>query len=216
MVRGDENSAEEVRATARIEYVPCSHVRMPRGSCPVARCWAIRRIRQKTLPGLHGTKLFPGPAAALGRVLACLLCHSAGSTVLQQCRRMLKGPPRARQVLLGHPYDVAIDMWSLGCMAAELFLGLPLFPGACEHDLLCHIVDMLGAPPAHVLAGAAHTSKYFRCLEEAAEGGERRTRYHVRSCVSSGAQAPGASYNFKDAVPRSCCPAAHASQHFRC
>jgi len=57
----------------------------------------------------------------------------------------------ARQVLLGHPYGMAIDMWSLGCMAAELFLGLPLFPGASEHDLLCHIVDMLGLPPAHVL-----------------------------------------------------------------
>ncbi len=54
-------------------------------------------------------------------------------------------------MLLGHPYGMAIDMWSLGCMAAELFLGLPLFPGASEHDLLCHIVDMLGLPPAHVL-----------------------------------------------------------------
>ena len=32
-------------------------------------------------------------------------------------------------MLLGFPYTVAIDMWSLGCMAAELFLGLPLFPG---------------------------------------------------------------------------------------
>ncbi|KAK9836015.1 hypothetical protein WJX81_006394 [Elliptochloris bilobata] len=88
---------------------------------------------------------------------------------------------RSPEVLLGHPYDVAIDMWSLGCMAAELFLGLPLFPGACEHDLLCHIVDMLGQPPAHVLSGAAHTSKYFRCLDEAADGGGRRTRYHLRS-----------------------------------
>ncbi len=84
-------------------------------------------------------------------------------------------------MLLGHPYDVAIDMWSLGCMAAELFLGLPLFPGACEHDLLVHIVDMLGLPPAHVLSGAAHTSKYFRCLEEPApDGSGRRVRYQAR------------------------------------
>jgi len=48
------------------------------------------------------------------------------------------------QVLLGHSYDVAIDMWSLGCMAAELFLGLPLFPGASEHDLLLRITETLG------------------------------------------------------------------------
>lgn len=63
------------------------------------------------------------------------------------------------QVLLGHPYDMAIDMWSLGCMAAELFLGLPLFPGASEHDLLVRIVDMLGMPPHHVLQKAQHTNR---------------------------------------------------------
>lgn len=34
-----------------------------------------------------------------------------------------------QQVVLGSGYNVAIDMWSLGCVAAELFLGLPLFPG---------------------------------------------------------------------------------------
>ena len=36
---------------------------------------------------------------------------------------------RSPEVLLGYPYTAAIDMWSLGCVAAEIFLGLPLFPG---------------------------------------------------------------------------------------
>lgn len=70
------------------------------------------------------------------------------------------------QVLLGYPYTVAIDMWSLGCMAAELFLGLPLFPGASEHDLLARIVEMLGVPPDHVLSKAQHTKKYFERCED--------------------------------------------------
>lgn len=70
------------------------------------------------------------------------------------------------QVLLGYPYTVAIDMWSLGCMAAELFLGLPLFPGASEHDLLVRVVEMRGVPPDHVLAKAQHTKKYFERAEE--------------------------------------------------
>ena len=69
-------------------------------------------------------------------------------------------------MLLGYPYTVAIDMWSLGCMAAELFLGLPLFPGASEHDLLARIVEMLGVPPDHVLQKAQHTKKYFEPVEE--------------------------------------------------
>lgn len=36
---------------------------------------------------------------------------------------------RSPEVLLGLSYSAAIDMWSFGCVAAELFLGLPLFPG---------------------------------------------------------------------------------------
>ena len=49
-------------------------------------------------------------------------------------------PMPSMQVVLGYPYAMAIDVWSLGCVAAELFLGLPLFPGACEHDLLGRII----------------------------------------------------------------------------
>jgi serine/threonine protein kinase len=41
---------------------------------------------------------------------------------------------RSPEVLLGLPYDTGIDMWSLGCIAAELFLGIPIFPGNSEYD----------------------------------------------------------------------------------
>lgn len=36
---------------------------------------------------------------------------------------------RAPEVILGSPYDFAIDMWSVGCLLAELYLGSPLFAG---------------------------------------------------------------------------------------
>lgn len=90
-------------------------------------------------------------------------------------------------MLLGYPYTVAIDMWSLGCMAAELFLGLPLFPGASEHDLLVRIVEMLGVPPEHVLAKATHTKKYFERIEDLVtlSGTSVSTlRYKVRASAS--------------------------------
>eukprot|EP01047_Picozoa_sp_COSAG01_P049215 COSAG01_NODE_4858_length_4678_cov_12.236078_5_plen_70_part_00 len=41
------------------------------------------------------------------------------------------------QVILGLPYDVGIDMWSFGCILAELYTGYPLFPGGAPplfHD----------------------------------------------------------------------------------
>ena len=35
-------------------------------------------------------------------------------------------------------------MWSLGCIAVELFLGLPLFPGTSEYNQITRIVELLG------------------------------------------------------------------------
>jgi dual specificity protein kinase YAK1 len=42
-------------------------------------------------------------------------------------------------------YTASIDMWSLGCIAVELFLGLPLFPGTSEYNQLTRIIEMLGS-----------------------------------------------------------------------
>uniref|UniRef100_A0A1D1Z8E6 Putative serine/threonine-protein kinase yakA n=1 Tax=Anthurium amnicola TaxID=1678845 RepID=A0A1D1Z8E6_9ARAE len=70
---------------------------------------------------------------------------------------------RSPEVLLGYPYNTAIDMWSVGCIVAELFLGLPLFPGASEFDLLKRMIEILGGqPPDDVLREAKNTSKYFK------------------------------------------------------
>ncbi|CAI8583292.1 unnamed protein product [Vicia faba] len=51
---------------------------------------------------------------------------------------------RSPEVLLGYQYTTAIDMWSFGCIVAELFLGLPLFPGASEFDLLKRMIEIIG------------------------------------------------------------------------
>ncbi|KAK6926220.1 Protein kinase domain [Dillenia turbinata] len=72
---------------------------------------------------------------------------------------------RSPEVLLGYQYNTAIDMWSFGCIVAELFLGLPLFPGASEFDLLRRMIEILGGqPPDHVLKEAKNTSKFFKCI----------------------------------------------------
>lgn len=43
---------------------------------------------------------------------------------------------RSPEVLLGIPYDLAIDMWSLGCILVEMHTGEPLFSGKDE-VMLC-------------------------------------------------------------------------------
>ncbi len=45
-------------------------------------------------------------------------------------------------MLLGIPYDTAIDMWSLGCILVEMHTGEPLFSGANEVDQMNKIVEV--------------------------------------------------------------------------
>ena len=41
---------------------------------------------------------------------------------------------RAPEVLLGIKYSQQADMWSLGCILFELYVGSPLFAGSDERD----------------------------------------------------------------------------------
>lgn len=51
---------------------------------------------------------------------------------------------RAPEIILGLPFGEAIDMWSLGCVVAELFLGWPLYPGSSEYDQIRYISQTQG------------------------------------------------------------------------
>ncbi len=49
---------------------------------------------------------------------------------------------RSPEVLLGLPYSVAIDMWSLGCILVEMHTGEPLFSGSDQIDQVQKIVKV--------------------------------------------------------------------------
>ncbi|KAK1659413.1 kinase-like domain-containing protein [Colletotrichum godetiae] len=68
---------------------------------------------------------------------------------------------RSPEVLLGLPYSSAIDMWSLGCIVVELFLGLPLFPGSSEYNQVSRIVDMLGNPQNWMIEMGKQAGEFF-------------------------------------------------------
>ena len=55
---------------------------------------------------------------------------------------------RAPEVLLGTTYATPVDIWSCGCIFAELYRKSPLFPGKYETDQLAKIFQVLGTPPA--------------------------------------------------------------------
>jgi len=54
---------------------------------------------------------------------------------------------RAPELIFGSTdYSTAIDVWSEGCVGAELLLGQPLFPGDSGVDQLVEIIKVLGTP----------------------------------------------------------------------
>ncbi|KAL1328558.1 hypothetical protein AAHE18_13G381700 [Arachis hypogaea] len=61
---------------------------------------------------------------------------------------------RAPELLLGSKqYSTAIDMWSLGCIMAELLSKEPLFNGKTEFDQLDKIFKILGTPNETIWPG---------------------------------------------------------------
>ncbi|RLN65452.1 hypothetical protein BBJ29_001155, partial [Phytophthora kernoviae] len=52
---------------------------------------------------------------------------------------------RAPELLVGDvSYGKGVDVWSIGCMFAEIATGLPLFPGDSDIDQLYHIIRCIG------------------------------------------------------------------------
>lgn len=72
-------------------------------------------------------------------------------------KKLIKGEPnisyicsryyRAPELIFGATeYSNSIDVWSTGCVIAELILGQPIFPGESASDQLVAIIKILGTP----------------------------------------------------------------------
>jgi len=59
------------------------------------------------------------------------------------CSRFYRAP---ELLLASGSYTTAIDLWSLGCVLAEMALLRPLMAGDDSSDQLCEIVELLGVP----------------------------------------------------------------------
>jgi serine/threonine protein kinase len=54
---------------------------------------------------------------------------------------------RAPEILLGQRvYSTPVDIWSAGCIFAEMITGIPLIPGDSEIDQIFKIFKITGTP----------------------------------------------------------------------
>lgn len=74
-------------------------------------------------------------------------CHSNSKLYQYIQSRFYRSP----EILLGLSYTQAIDMWSLGCILAELYTGEPLFGGTDQFDQMARIISVKGIPPGSLL-----------------------------------------------------------------
>jgi len=137
--------------------------------------YSISRHHQKSkipLPLLYVKLYLYQLSRALSHIHALGICHrdikpqnllvNPENQQLKLCdfgsaKALVRGEPnvsyicsryyRAPELIFGSTdYSTAIDIWSEGCVGAELLLGQPLFPGDSGVDQLVEIIKVLGTP----------------------------------------------------------------------
>jgi len=96
---------------------------------------------------------------------------------------------RSPEVILGLPYAVSIDMWSLGCILAEMHTGEPLFSGSDQFDQMQKIVRLLGMMPDHMLQQSSdqHRLQFF----EQVTGPSGRVNWSIKQHNTGGSSRAG-------------------------
>jgi len=68
---------------------------------------------------------------------------------------------RAPEVVLGLPYDGKIDVWSLGCVVAEMYTGEVTFQNDSIVSMLSRIEAICGPFPRHMIAQGRQSGRFF-------------------------------------------------------
>jgi dual specificity tyrosine-phosphorylation-regulated kinase 2/3/4 len=68
---------------------------------------------------------------------------------------------RAPEVVLGLPYSGKIDVWSLGCVVAEMYTGEVTFQNDSIASMLSRIEAICGSFPRHMIAQGRQSGRFF-------------------------------------------------------
>mmetsp|Transcript_15541 Transcript_15541/g.44186 ORF Transcript_15541/g.44186 Transcript_15541/m.44186 type:complete len:309 (+) Transcript_15541:214-1140(+) len=89
------------------------------------------------------------------------LARAFGIPIRQYTREVITLWYRAPEILLGcKQYSTPVDLWSIGCIFAEMAMLKPLFPGDSEIDELFKIFQILGTPNEAMWRGIRQLPEY--------------------------------------------------------
>lgn len=156
------DKTDEVYLNVVMDYIPETVYRVMRHYVKMKQSVPILLVK------LYAYQMF----RALAYVHSLGICHrdikpqnllvDPATHILKLCdfgsaKKLVKGEPnvsyicsryyRAPELIFGcTDYNCIIDVWSVGCVIAELLLGQPLFPGESGVDQLVEIIKVLGTP----------------------------------------------------------------------
>lgn len=64
-------------------------------------------------------------------------------------------------IVMGVPYDCALDIWSIGCTLYELYTGKILFPGRSNNQMLLLMMELKGRFNSKMIKKAKFGDHYF-------------------------------------------------------
>jgi len=68
---------------------------------------------------------------------------------------------RAPEIILGMPYDFALDIWSVGCTLYELYTGKILFTGRSNNQMLKSVMECRGRFTTKMLKRSTFAGVHF-------------------------------------------------------
>lgn len=83
---------------------------------------------------------------------------------------------------MGLPYDQKVDIWSVGCIVAELWTGFVLFQNETVQSLLARIVGIIGPLPDWMMSQGKYVHQYFTRDKEQLYVDLDATAEHIPEC----------------------------------
>ncbi|BGO91563.1 hypothetical protein NBRC10512_003223 [Rhodotorula toruloides] len=159
---GDKPKKDEVYLNLVLEYVPETVYRASRHYAKLKQTMPMAYIKlymyqlMRSLAYIHSIGICHRDIKPQNLLLnpptgVLKLCDFGSAKILVEgepnvsyiCSRYYRAP----ELIFGATnYTTNIDVWSAGCVMAELMLGQPLFPGESGIDQLVEIIKVLGTP----------------------------------------------------------------------